>query len=220
MKRGTLVRWLTRVLFAGALAGAVGTWWTWYVIERGTEQLKAARAYAAAGKLDQAIVSARRAATWYAPGAPHVTKAYAKLISLGRLAESRGDRKTALFAYRSLRSAAMTSRSWFIPHERELRAANHAIARLSSRTPPPIGASMQEPKRIEQSLLASYDAPPPTNPSWIAIMLTSAAVSSVGLLYAGWKGLQDSRIHRKKLLLGAAVFLFGLAGWVVAVWFA
>ena len=220
MQRATAIKWIARVLVSLALVGAAGTWWTWHVIDQGQQQLRASRALAAAGKIRPAIMSARRAASWYAPGAPHVRLAYQRLIDLARLAESHGDRSTALFAWRSLRSAAMTSRSWTVPHSAEVHAADLAIARLASETPPPIGAPLQEPARLKQSILLAYEQPLPTRRPWVVAMLVSAAVSCVGLLLMARKGLAGNRLQRRAMVRSLAVFAAGLAGWLLACWMA
>ena len=220
MDRPVVIKWAARVVFSLALVGAAGTWWTWYVIDQGQQQLRVSKALAAAGKIRPAVVSARRAASWYAPGAPHVRQAYRRLIDLARLAESHGDRATALFAWRSLRSAAMTSRAWSVPHRAEVHAADLAIARLASETPPPLGAPLQDPARVRQSLLLAYEGPTATRRPWVVAMLLSAALSCVGLLLVARRGLAGDRLQRRPLLIGAAVFAIGFAGWLLSCWMA
>lgn len=81
-------------------------------------------------KLDKAITHYRRAARWYAPGNPYVTRSLDRLWELGRQAEAKGDVATALTCYRSMRGAILGARSFYTPHAERLDPVNRRIARL------------------------------------------------------------------------------------------
>ena len=82
------------------------------------------------GDMKKAIIHFRRSARWYAPGNPYVLRSYKKLWYLGREAERRGDRETALSAFRSIRGAILGCRSFYTPHSEWLPRVNRHIAQL------------------------------------------------------------------------------------------
>ena len=83
------------------------------------------------GDLHGATEHARRAAVLYAPGAPHVPKAYARLTAIAVGAEAAGDRREAESAWRAIRGAALETRHLWIPERAHLARANEALARLA-----------------------------------------------------------------------------------------
>jgi hypothetical protein len=99
-----------------------------------------------------ATARAREAAAWYAPGAPHVAAAYARLVHIARTAEAENDRDGALLAWRSVRSAILDSAFLVPTHDLELAAANRAIARLSAAEPGPSPVVTEEPDAAERRL--------------------------------------------------------------------
>lgn len=206
------------LLVLGVLAGAGGLL-TARVLQQGEQELRTAEALASTGKLEEAVVHARQSAMWFAPGAPHVPAAYAKLISIARLAEGRGDPKTALFAWHAVRTSALSTRWVFIPHEQELAVANASIARLSAKQPPAPGARVQDPADIQQKmhvLLASSDRP---RTPWIFVLLGGFAALAFGLIHMGYKGVIGPKgLEPKRLRVGGIVALAGLVAWALALW--
>ena len=92
----------------------------------GEKEIALSTAALRAGDPHGAAEHARRAAGWYAPGAPHVRVAYERLLALGTAAEGLGDRDTALYALRGARTAAIETRWLFTPHEEDLERADAA----------------------------------------------------------------------------------------------
>jgi len=92
------------------------------------------------GRPGDAIRSYETAARWYLPFAPHVDDAYSKLR---HLAEPSYDARPAqpadpaiqLAAWRSIRSAARATRSFYTPYADDLAAADAAIAKSSAGIP-------------------------------------------------------------------------------------
>ena len=68
----------------------------------------------------------------YFPGAAHVAASYRKLRDLAVESEARGDLAASLFAWRAVRSAALGTRFWIAPRDRERQIADANIARLSA----------------------------------------------------------------------------------------
>lgn len=202
----------------GLLAGAGGML-TARVLQQGERELRSAEALAASGNLEEAVIHARTSASWFVPGAPHVPAAYAKMISIARLAEGRGDPKTALFAWHAVRHAALSTRWVFVPHQDELAVANASIARLSAKQPPPTGARVQDPAEVQQQLhmlLARQDQP---RLPWVITLLVGFLAFAVGLVHMGWTGYSDEgRFRPARLRLGAALSIVGVVAWILALW--
>jgi hypothetical protein len=187
----------------------------------GERELRAAEVSFAAGDLEQAAVRARRAATWYLPGAPHVPAAYRRLVSVAGAAEGRGDARTALFAWHCVRSAALSSRWATVPHRQQLALANASIARLASKQPRPAGAGDASDADVEREMrrvLAQEQFP---RAPWVAVMLAGFAAMILGLGHAARRGFDAQGAPRWTLMrAGAAVAAAGLAAWAAGIWFA
>lgn len=133
----------------------------------------------ARGDLDGAVVHYRRAARWYAPGNPYSSAALTELGEIGRDAERRGATEAALAAYRAIRAAIMSTRSFYTPHRDRLEAANERIAELMASLPPPpidAGKSRAELRAEHLALLSADDRP---SVPWTIVLL---------LGFFGWVG--------------------------------
>jgi hypothetical protein len=132
------IAWVLRIAKIAIVAGALVAAVTVRVIVAGEREIALSTAALRAGDPHEAAVHARRAAGFYAPGAPHVRVAYERLIALATKAETRGDSKLAAFAWQGVRTAAMETRWLVTPHAEDLERANAALARLQAaeqRTP-------------------------------------------------------------------------------------
>ncbi len=85
----------------------------------------------ASGRAALAAGDYETAARWYLPFAPHVDEAYAKLRTLAKSE----DPAVSLAAWRSIRSAARATRSFWQPHADDLAEADAQIAKLSAAAP-------------------------------------------------------------------------------------
>lgn len=85
-----------------------------------------------ANELHGAIQHARRAASAYAPGAPHVERGYARLLAIARGAEASGQPEIATLAYQAQRAAVLESASVVQPFPERLDEANRNLARLAA----------------------------------------------------------------------------------------
>ena len=113
-------------LWAVAAAGLVVGAATTRVVVSGEKEVALSTAALKAGDAHGAAEHARRAAGWYMPGAPHVRVAYERLLALGTAAEGLGDRETALFAFRGVRTASIETQWLFAPHEEDQLKADRA----------------------------------------------------------------------------------------------
>src|SRR5687767_13418226 len=107
------------------------------VIE-GRDQLRESDRAFNAGDLRAATVHARRAAVLYAPGAPHVAEAYARLGAIAFGSEAANNPEMAILAYSAMRGAALETRHLWVPYEAELQRANLGLARIEARGQSPL----------------------------------------------------------------------------------
>ena len=188
------------------------------VIVGGEAELRASDAALDSGSVDDAVVHARRAASFYAPGAPHVSFAYRRLIALAVTAEERHLRDTAVFAWRAVRQAALDTRWLVTPHEAERERAEREIARL-------VALGVHEnagPDRLieaRQLSLLRHDERPRTG--WVVVLLLGVAAMAIGATRAtrsasGTAGRLDWTAAKRDGLLA----LSGLVAWLFAWWLA
>ncbi|MRG96805.1 hypothetical protein [Polyangium spumosum] len=209
------LRALATVGFVGLVLGAV----TARVVWSGESEIAESTAALERGDAYEATVRARRAAGWYAPGAPHVRVAYERLGAIATTAEGLGDRDLALLAWRGIRTAALETRWLVIPHAEDLDRANLAIARIEAAAPRPPGTRTEPPQRIEQRQLAALlrDEAPRTH--WVVLLLVSFVAWAGG---AAWAVRRSSdapgAFDVARARAGVLVALLGVALWVLALW--
>ncbi len=206
---------LSRVFWDGRAALAEG--------DRAHRSAEVARAAGDAGAAHEheelAITRWRRAARWYAPGAPHVASAYARLAALARAAEAAGERELALMAWRAVRSSALATRSFYTPYRPELAAANQRIAALM--------AALEDPALDPGKDAAGRQA-------WHLALLTRDEAPSVGFsilailgfftwvgggFWFAWRGVTaDDRLDRRQAAVAGVLIGVGLLVWMVALY--
>jgi hypothetical protein len=217
--RSTIRSLAAKGLIAFGLLAAAGGMLTARVLHQGELELRSADALAASGNLEEAVVHARKSASFFAPGAPHVPAAYARLIAVARLAEGRGDTQTALFAWQAVRTSALSTRWVVVPHKDELAVANASIARLSAKQPALHGSATQDPAEVQQKLhmlLARQDQP---RMPWVFTLLAGFLALSVGFVHMGWKGFVDKDgFQPSRLRIGALLAAIGTAAWALSLW--
>lgn len=202
------------VLLAAVLALAVATL---RVVYEGEMELAASSAALLSGDPHEAAVRARRAAAWYAPGAPHVEVAYARLAALATEAEAVQRVDIALLCWRGVRSAAMESRWIWTPHQRELDRANAEIARLESRLPRTGELAAEANETIERAWLARLAAGSTPSRTWTVVLVGSFATWAVGLVLVLWRATDAAgRVAWRRAASGIALTCAGVAGWVTA----
>lgn len=186
---------------------------TWRAVSDGEQAMAASDAAFNQGDLRTALVHARRGATAYAPGAPHVARAYARLQAVAIGAEARGDLEIAQEAWRAVRSAALETRSVTQPHAEELERANRALARLATR-----GKEDPEERKV---VLAELEASQGPRARWILVLGLGFLLSTVGLAWIGVRGVDvRGAVVRRQLAVGGGLALAGAVCWTIAVWLA
>lgn len=218
-RRARFVVLAVRALALLAVVGLVLAIATTRVVLAGEEEIAASTDALRAGDPHEATVRARRAAGWYVPGAPHVRVAYERLVALGVAAEGKGDRETALLAWRGVRSASLETRWLLTPHADDLARANAAIARLDATSPRPLAADTTAPGVLEQAQLdALLRSETPRTP-WIVALLLGLVAWTSGALWAFRRGITDTGHFVGRRLVGPGVLFFGgVVVWLVALW--
>lgn len=179
----------------------------------GERELRASDAAFDANDLPGAIEHARRAASAYAPGAPHVEPSYERLRAIARGAEAAGMPAVAMQAYQAERAAVLESASiWQVFPER-LEEADRNLARLAAGTAP-------ESQRTEAALRLFQRArgERPGRTPWGAGLAVGWAVAALGVAWFGRGALLASgRIDWWRGRFGILLFGLGLALWATAV---
>jgi len=184
------------------------------VILEGESELSASNAAFDRGELSAALDHARRAATLYAPGAPHVERAYERMNALALGAEAAGQPKLAFLAWQAVRGAALESRHVFLPRQAELDRANQNLARLEALARD--SADRERPQTQAQALkrLNADDAPAP---AWIAVLGAGFLLALAGLGLFAFRGLSRAgSVSFPRARLGLLLFAIGAACWTLA----
>jgi hypothetical protein len=168
-----------------------------------------------------ATARARVAAGWYAPGAPHVAAAYARLLHIARTCEASNDTDDALPAWRAMRAAAIETEWALQTHGREIELANTAIARLTAGTPRPLLAHEETDPQAERrmrQILARRDAP---RAPLIGAIVAGLALVVAGAIGVAARGLSvDGQMSWPGARVPAAIGLAGLGLYAAALWLA
>jgi hypothetical protein len=188
------------------------------VIAAGEEEIAASTAALIAGDPREATVRARRAAGWYAPGAPHVRVAYERLVALAVAAEKIGDVEASLFAWRAVRTAATETRWLTTPHAEDLAQANEAVARLSAGLPRPHGSRTDSAAAIEQRHLESLARDEAPRAPWVAVLVGSLAIWAGGLWALGRSMRRAGRFAWRASGAAVIAVAVGAALWLLALW--
>ncbi|HEX7451302.1 MAG TPA: hypothetical protein VF294_03415 [Polyangiaceae bacterium] len=208
--RGLLQR-LSLLAFFGVLIGAA---LTARVVLDGGSELAASNAAFDRGELVPSLEHARRSATLYAPGAPHVTPAYERLIAIAIGAEASGQAKVAFLAWQAVRSAALESRHIWLPRQSELDRANQNLARLEALARDATDTDRAKTQAQALSRLNADDAPAP---AWIAVLGVGFLLALAGLALAASRGLEPSgKASFGRARLGLLLLAIGAACWTLA----
>lgn len=181
------------------------------VVLTGRAALAAGDTAAAEGRTPDAIAAWEAAARGYAPLAPHVDAAYARLRGLAA-----AQHRHALPAWRAVRSAALATRHLWTPHAADLAAANQAIAELASRDPE--GAAAGGPDAATRQAFHAERLARDPRPSTGVIALMLAAVSALlgGIALVLTRGFDAAgQLVRRRAGAGAALAVGGIGLWAV-----
>lgn len=201
---------LTAAIVVAVLGAATGR-----VVYSGDNELAASTAALDAGDPREAIVRARRAAGWYAPGAPHVRVAYERLAALARAAEEHKRDDLALMAWHAVRSASIETRWLVAPHADDRELAEREIARLQAKVPGQVAPDATIAAAQLQKL--RRHAPPQT--PWVVALLMGFAMLAGGLGLAARQAADaGGRVVLARAKLGLAIAAAGAGLWLLALW--
>ncbi len=186
------------------------------VITSSSSELAEGDRFSAAGELDAAVVHYRRAARWYAPGSPYVTAALERLREIATESEREGELELSLAAWRGVRSAIMSTRSFYVPHPERLAIANAHIAELmAAQEPPPIDADKPR-EQIRAEHLELLEATPGPSVGWTLVLLIGFASWVGGAFAFASRALdEEDRLVRPAALRYGALIVLGFTLFVV-----
>jgi hypothetical protein len=207
---GARARWLVRGL---AVLGLVFASFALRVVTSAASELRAGDRYRDRGEIEAALIHYRRAARWYAPGSPYHVDALGRLGQIGAGAEQKGDVDLALAAYRAIRAAIMSTRSFYVPEAERLDAADQRIAVLMASLPPPAMDAGKSREQLRTEHLALLQADPGPSPLWSLVLLLGFAlwVASAFVFTLRAVDEHDRFVRREVLRWGSLIAVgFGL----------
>jgi hypothetical protein len=213
MNKGAWLRAVAIALMTGVLAVAA---LTARVIHDGQKQMLDSDRDFDRGDLRGATMHARRAAVLYAPGAPHVADAYARLVAIAVGSESAGNVEMAELAWRAVRGAALETRHLWVPHRIELERANQSLARLEARSV----ASLTPQANVEDvAARAKRELERDVEPRapWVVVLVLGFGLATIGLALTAVRGVRpDGRLEIRAARLGLLLTVVGVICWALA----
>jgi hypothetical protein len=210
---------LRAALWTAAALGVVLGAASMRVVAAGEAEIAASTAALRAGDPRDATLHARRAAGWYAPGAPHVRVAYDRLIALATTAEGLGDLETAVYAWNAVRSSAIETRWLVTPHAEDLARADQAIARLSVAAPRPPGTRVDPPAQLERAALEALARDEAPRVGWVAALVVAFVTWSSGAIWVVRRAVDATgRLALSRAAPGLLAIAAGLSLWLLAIW--
>jgi hypothetical protein len=174
------------------------------------------------GQLRTAAVHARRAATLYAPRAPHVRAAYERLIAIAIGAEAAGNPDVAEAAWRAVRGAALETRHFWVPHRAELERANRSLARLQVRQAEASAALVPFKRDSRQSYeraLGVLERDEQPRAPWMVALFAGFAACAAGVFRLARRALDGEGrfLGFAHARLGVILVVAGALCWALAV---
>lgn len=206
--------WLRRAAFAWAtLVLGFGVLTLRMVID-GERELRASDTAFDRGDLALATQHARRAALAYAPGAPHVDRAYERLEAIAVGAEATGQLRAAERAWQAMREAALETRHLWVPRSEELARADAALSQLlAARRDGPANQARSAGRALAEKLRAR---PGPSSIATVAL-LSSFVLVALGSVWIAARGVEATgRLRLGRAKLGLWLAALGVAIWTVA----
>jgi hypothetical protein len=186
------------------------------VVVSARTELDRAESLYAEGEVEGAIVHFRRAARWYAPLSPYHARALARLMAIGGEAERQGATERALSAYRAVRSAIMSTRSFYTPESETLERADRRIAALMASLPAPGIDAGKSKARLQREHLALLRAETGPDPFWTCALLLGFLVWVGGAFAFTFYAIDDEhRLVGKQALRWALVVAAGFSLFVL-----
>jgi hypothetical protein len=190
------------------------------VVIAGEQAIASSTVALRAGDPEGAVVQAREAASWYAPGAPHVRVAYARLMAIGREAEARQRTDVALLAYRSVVTASASTRWLVRPHLGDVDQATRAIARIESLGARPPALSTEPAPVMERQQLEALATDTSPSRLWVGILVASFVAWVAGLAWVLLRIDETGRLAWSAARPGLAIAVVGISGYLAALFLA
>ena len=166
-----------------------------------------------ANDLHASIQHARRAASAYAPGAPHVRHGYERLLAIARGAEATGQPDVAVLAWQAQRAAVLETASLLRPFPERLEEANRNLARLEASK---VGAEGTRSERAGQLFKQAQQRSQEELP-WGSLLAAGLLVAGLGAAWFARQALgADGKVHWLRGRWGLLVFAVGSALWALA----
>jgi hypothetical protein len=211
--RGAWLRRVALVMLLGVLTLAA---LTARIVADGEAALAKSDAAFDKGDLRDAILYARRAAVLYAPGAPHVSAAYARLRAIALGAEATKDFDIARQAWGATRAAALETKHFTTPRALDLARANASLARLASSGGAGGAGAIDAPREKMSQALARDDAP---QAAWVVVLGAGFVLFAAGLFTLVNAGVsREGEVSRRGVAVSAALAFVGVVLWTVAVY--
>ena len=179
----------------------------------GEREIAASDAAFDADDLHAAIQHARRAASAYTLGAPHVERGYERLLAIAHGAEAQGQPEVALLAWQAQRAAVLESASFFQPFPARLEEADRNLARLeAARTAPEPERAAAAQRLFKQSRAQAGERAP-----WGGLLAGGLLVAGAGMAWFARGALgRGGAISWSGGRWGLATFACGAALWALA----
>jgi hypothetical protein len=188
---------------------------TVHASSRGEREMVLSDAAFRRADLELAVAHARRAAILYAPGAPHVEAAYARLVAIAVGSEATGRPQTAERAWRAVRGAILETQHLWIPRRDLLERANHRLAALERSA---LGHDSDAQRVSDPEPIAALEANPATRLGWSGILVSGLLLWCAGLAGLALRGVGADGAWRLGQARWALLMLaLGVACWTLAV---
>lgn len=204
--------WLARIAWALSALVLFLAVATLRAVLDGEREIMASDAAFDANDLHASIQHARRAASAYAPRAPHVERGYERLLAIARGAEASGQADVALLAWQAQRAAVLESQSILRPFPERLEEANRNLARLQAAKT----AAEAERTEVAQRLFRNAQGREARAP-WGALLAAGLLLAAGGLGWFAAAGVAaDGTIHWLRGRWGLVTVALGAALWAAA----
>lgn len=204
--------WLARIAWALSALVLFLAVATLRAVLDGEREIMASDAAFDANDLHASIQHARRAASAYAPRAPHVERGYERLLAIARGAEASGQTDVALLAWQAQRAAVLESQSILRPFPERLEEANRNLARLQAAKT----AAEAERTEVAQRLFRNAQGREARAP-WGALLAAGLLLAAGGLGWFAAAGVAaDGTIHWLRGRWGLVTVALGAALWAAA----
>ena len=169
------------------------------------------------GKLRESLTSARRSASLYAPGLPHIRAADARIDAIAMGAESARMQKTATIAWQAVRSTELLRPSGLGRNRDRLQLANRRLTGLLA-TNGTDNSLADEERKLASSLASLDDKAHAVN--WFGY---GQLVSVGGILLGLWStaiAVGRRGFRSGACLSGVLAMALGSIGWTICLLFA